>query len=480
MPRREGNNVMKNDAVTKLSRELLYYLNRPDESFYKNENRYKSYKVLGEKFSELYNISPKTFMQWMVYLSDDSRCMDEEIFRRVMNNVDDCIGVEDALLYEVIREVSAKNGWKKIIQLANFGTDLGKKVISIIEHQLKKDLEDPTNASRLAEDMPSVNATSADTRIEAGNLKFYLGLSEEEYRKTMSTIRKGRNMLERLMSENRWSEIDYSKLTRNQLIYYTEAFQKNDKERYIKYWNENEMRLSHLGYEGAAKQLNELAYAAKSINKGTTKILYPAAIWYEPEINVNISSKSAHAFFSGLNAMRTLLAAQTKDIKPRLFVHNGISSAEYIKASTYYKSLNCMTFNTIPIYKFTGLSIRDYITTCIRDILITYESNRKSADFSKMLMMVKGTAELSDEVRDILNQEPLLDAFEEDFRKIHRNKPSSLIVWYITEDEDQSFVMIETDEGKIFHRYTDELAIPMFTGTLSADTFVKSILEIEE
>lgn len=62
-----------------------------------------------------------------------------------------------------------------------------------------------------------------------------LGYSEKEYRKRVVALRKSLNLVESKMVENRWSEIDYSKLPSLAGHKYSKAFRRHDENRYSAY-----------------------------------------------------------------------------------------------------------------------------------------------------------------------------------------------------------------------------------------------------
>lgn len=59
-------------------------------------------------------------------------------------------------------------------------------------------------------------------------IRTYLGLSHKEYRKMLSFLRKKINILERLMSENRWDEIEFDKIPSKAGLIYRNAFARKE------------------------------------------------------------------------------------------------------------------------------------------------------------------------------------------------------------------------------------------------------------
>jgi hypothetical protein len=89
--------------------------------------------------------------------------------------------------------------------------------------------------SLLAKWMPSENASSKETRKMANKAMRALELEPRKYRKMLSALRKHINIVERQMSEGKWSEIDYSKVPSYAMHNYGSAFAKHDYERFNAY-----------------------------------------------------------------------------------------------------------------------------------------------------------------------------------------------------------------------------------------------------
>ena len=110
------------------------------------------------------------------------------------------------------------------------GTPLETEALDIIKHQLALDAQCKT-PSLLAKWMPSENTSSAKTVKTAKVVRKYLGMSPKQYRKVLSALRARINVLERLMSEGRWDEIEFDKIPSKAGIKYKNAFARHDIER---------------------------------------------------------------------------------------------------------------------------------------------------------------------------------------------------------------------------------------------------------
>ncbi len=110
------------------------------------------------------------------------------------------------------------------------GTPLQNDALDIVKHQLALDAQCKT-PSLLAKWMPSENTSSVKTRKTAATVRKHLGMTSKNYRKVLSALRKRINVLERLMSEGRWDEIEFDKIPSKAGLKYKNAFARHDIER---------------------------------------------------------------------------------------------------------------------------------------------------------------------------------------------------------------------------------------------------------
>ena len=84
-------------------------------------------------------------------------------------------------------------------------------MLALVKEQLSLDVESQT-PSLLAKWLPSENSSSRETKKMGSYIRNYLGMTHKEYRKTLSILRSRINIVEKLMSENRWDEIEFDKI----------------------------------------------------------------------------------------------------------------------------------------------------------------------------------------------------------------------------------------------------------------------------
>lgn len=85
--------------------------------------------------------------------------------------------------------------------------------------------------SLLAKWMPSINASSAQTKKYGKQLCRALHMSEANYRKSLSRMRKYLDVVERKMSAKHWEEIKYEAVPSRANLIYNSAFLRNDEAR---------------------------------------------------------------------------------------------------------------------------------------------------------------------------------------------------------------------------------------------------------
>lgn len=106
--------------------------------------------------------------------------------------------------------------------------------MKLIKSQLETDRV-AKNPSLLAKWLPTITASSPNTKAAAILMRKALGMKEIEYRKVVRDIRKRIKTVEELMSANKWAEIDYSKVPSCANMKHSKAFFRHDTERYAQF-----------------------------------------------------------------------------------------------------------------------------------------------------------------------------------------------------------------------------------------------------
>ena len=144
------------------------------------------------------------------------------------------------------------------------GTPVESDALAFIKKQLALDMTCKT-PSLLAKWLPSENASSAITKKMGGIVRQYLNMTHKQYRLTLSVLRSRINILERLMSENRWDEIEFDKIPSRAGLIYKNAFARRDiiAKRYEEFAKNENTKVNAAAlypYEIVAKATNSFSY----------------------------------------------------------------------------------------------------------------------------------------------------------------------------------------------------------------------------
>ena len=175
-------------------------------------------------FKNAYEENPELALKCLFYLRDCRGGQGERRFFRVCFRW--LCSYDPAAARRNLIYLSEYGRWDDLIY-ATSGSDLMKEAFKIIQHQLALDVECKT-PSLLAKWMPSENASSYETKKMANELRKFLGMTHKQYRKTLSILRARINVLERLMSANRWEEIEFDKIPSKAGLIYKNAFARRD------------------------------------------------------------------------------------------------------------------------------------------------------------------------------------------------------------------------------------------------------------
>lgn len=135
--------------------------------------------------------------------------------------------------------------WDDLYTFINTNTDVEHEVFKFIDEQLRIDLESKT-PSLLAKWLKSENTSSKETRTLAAKTREALKITPRQYRKMLSLLRGRIKIVETLMSQNRWDEIEFDKIPSRAGLIYKNAFAKHDvtKERYERFIKDSNTKVN--------------------------------------------------------------------------------------------------------------------------------------------------------------------------------------------------------------------------------------------
>ena len=178
-------------------------------------------------FFNAYSEDSLITLKLLFYMRDIRNGQGEKrLFRTIISHL---AYYKPSIIIKNISNIIKFGRWDDLFYLLD--TPCEEHALEYIKNQFEKDLNSK-NPSLLAKWLPSENASSINTKKLGKEIRKYLDLSTKEYRKSLSSLRKKINIVETLMSQKRWDEIQYDKLPSKAGLKYREAFYRNDFDRY--------------------------------------------------------------------------------------------------------------------------------------------------------------------------------------------------------------------------------------------------------
>ena len=176
-------------------------------------------------FTQAWKENRELALKCLFYLRDIRGGQGERRFFRVCMK---WIATNEPKVYlKNLGNISEYGRWDDMIYTMDASPDTWTAAAALIKHQLALDCQSKT-PSLLAKWMPSENASSVVTKEMAHRLAYELKLTSRQYRKMLSGLRAKINVLERLMSANRWDEIEFDKIPSKAGLIYKNAFARRD------------------------------------------------------------------------------------------------------------------------------------------------------------------------------------------------------------------------------------------------------------
>ena len=236
-------------------------------------------------FKKAYQENPKYALKCLFYLRDVRGGQGERrFFRECMKWLakNDSAAAKRNLQY-----VAEFGRWDDLYCFV--GTSLEKDALQIMKEQFILDLNCKT-PSLLAKWLHSENATSKENAKLGALTCQYFGYSPRQYRKHLSTLRERIRVLERLMSQNRWNEIEFDKIPSKAGLKYKNAFARRDiiKAKYEKFAKDENTKVNAgtlYPYEVVEKAINLMGsqsyweYSNKNISLDNTGRLMINKYW---------------------------------------------------------------------------------------------------------------------------------------------------------------------------------------------------------
>lgn len=201
-----------------------------DINFQVSSLRNQSVQEIINKFSDAFYEDRLLAVKWLFFVGDVRGGLGERRLFRV--GIRYLAESQPELAKALIGLIPEYNRWDSMFCLLD--TPLLDDVVNIVKAQLEEDWKcciEKQPISLLAKWMPSINASSKETKRLAHILIEKLSLTEREYRLMLSKLRDYLKVVEVLMSRGEWSQIDYSAVPSRANLKYRKAFLRNDKTR---------------------------------------------------------------------------------------------------------------------------------------------------------------------------------------------------------------------------------------------------------
>ena len=184
-----------------------------------------------EKFKKAYFEDKLLALKWLFFARDVRGGLGERrLFRAAMKFVSE---YEPDSVVKLIPLIAEYGRFDDMWELLDYDS-LKETVVAIIRAQLNSDIKNVQNKkpiSLLAKWLPSINASSAESKKYAKMICKSLDMSERSYRKTLSALRNYLDIVERKMSAKQWGAIKYEAVPSKANVVYNNAFLRNDEER---------------------------------------------------------------------------------------------------------------------------------------------------------------------------------------------------------------------------------------------------------
>ena len=202
-----------------------------DINFAVSSLRSKSNTEVEKMFSDAFYFNPLLATKWLFMLRDVRFGLGERRSFRICFKW--LANTRPEIVKKLIPLVAEYGRFDDIIYSGLEG-ELWDNVVDIVVNQLEQDvknMEAGKPVSLMAKWLPSCNTSSRSTVAIARKLIASLGMSEKQYRKTLSKLRAYLKVIEVKMSAKQWSEIDYEAVPSKANCKYNSAFLRNDETR---------------------------------------------------------------------------------------------------------------------------------------------------------------------------------------------------------------------------------------------------------
>ena len=276
--------------------------------------------------------------------------------------------------------------------MATYDTPIFLHAQEKIKSQLMMDMSCKT-PSLLAKWLPSENASSKETKKIAGEIREHLKITHKEYRKMLSKLRTNINIVEKLMSENRWDEIQFDKIPSKAGLVYRNAFARRDiiAKKYEKFVKSEDTKVNAktlYPYEIVAKATaaDNWSYRFKALSE-----VERAALQKTWDSQPNYFNGKERKIFTVIDTSGSMTVGKGMNKPLHYAISLGMYAAQFNKGP--FKD-HFMTFSSRPqMMKFEGVDFVDKVQRVYRQNLC---DNTNLVAAMRLLLQVAKTANPAD------------------------------------------------------------------------------------
>ena len=222
--------MKKNNTITN-TKDSLYYASTYNSNLdvFTMLTRYNSDEEIIKLFNNALNEDEDLALANLLYILDIRNGKGERrIFKTIFKDL--CINHTSCAL-RVLPFIAELGRYDYILE--GLDTPINNEIISLIKKQLNDDLKSE-NPSLLAKWLPSHRSHNVNNPIAKKIIKG-LNITEREYRKVLSILRKKLNLVEKNLTDKKYENIDFNKVPTKAILKYTNAYMNKMNDKYLEY-----------------------------------------------------------------------------------------------------------------------------------------------------------------------------------------------------------------------------------------------------
>jgi len=340
--------------------------------------------------------------------------------------------------------------------------------------------------SLLAKWLPSINADNKTTIARAKKLCKNLFIRHKDYRQNLAKLRKYTNVVERDMSDNNWSGINYSYVPSLANLRYQKAFLRHDEERRIKYLNDVKNNKATINASVLAPHEIVHKYGVMSNDMPYNEDL--EILW---DNLPKVALEDTIVVRDGSGSMDMVKLGKT-NVKPldvstalAIYLSHGLKGSfkdRFITFSKYPQLVDCSQCETLHEKLVLCYRHDDYSNTDIQAVfeLILNAALRNGLSKSEMPKNILIISDMEfDSIRDSKEDDKILfEKIKKDYQRAGYNLPR-LIFWNVS-SRSNTIPLIENENGVILMSgYSTQSTKIIMTGEIDPYKALMSVLGSE-